>query len=61
MLFSIIERNKRLSAYLKESEWHYTPEHAVERMMWEDYLISKFYSDKISVVDFAVEVGFGFG
>ncbi len=38
-----------------------TPEHSVERMMWEDYLITKCYSDKIPVVDCAVEVGFGCG
>lgn len=45
----------------RQSEWHYTPEHSVERMMWEDYLITKCYSDKIPVVDSAVEVGFGCG
>ena len=58
---SFEEYNAYIYRYLMESEWHYTPEHAVERMMWEDYLISKCYSDKIPVVDCAVEVGFGCG
>ena len=53
--------NAYIYRYLMESAWHYTPEHAVERMIWEDYLISKCYSDKIPVVDCAVEVGFGCG
>ena len=55
------EYNAYVYRYLMESDWHYTPEQAVQRMLWEDYLIMKCYIENIPVSDCAVEVGFGCG
>ena len=58
---SFEEYNAYIYRFLIESSWHNTPEHTVERMMWEDYIIMKCYSDKTPVADCAVEVGYGCG
>ena len=58
---SFEDYNAYIYRYLMESSWHYTPEHAVERMMWEDYIIMKCYTENIPVADCAVEVGYGCG
>ena len=58
---SFEEYNAYIYRFLMESSWHYTPEHAVERKMWEDNIILKCYFDKTPVADCAVEVGYGCG
>ena len=47
--------------FLIESSWHYTPEQAVQRIKDEADYISQCYSDRISVSDCAVEVGYSCG
>lgn len=58
---SFEEYNAYVFRYLIESDWHYIPEQAVQRMMWEDYLITECYEEKTPVADCAVEVGYGCG
>ena len=58
---SFEEYNAYVYRYLIESDWHYTPELAVQRMLWEDYLISKCYISKKPISECAIEVGYGCG
>ena len=47
--------------FLMESSWHYTPEQAVKLMEEESDYISKCYSEKVPIVDCAVDVGYTCG
>lgn len=58
---SFEEYNAFVYRYLIESDWHYKPEQAVERMQYEDYYIVECYINKTPARDCAVEVGFGCG
>lgn len=58
---SFEEYNAYIYRCLIESDWHYTPEEAVERMQWEDYYIVQCYFDKVPVASCAIEIGYGCG
>ena len=58
---SFEEYNAFIYRYLIESNWHYTPEEALERMQWEDFYIVECYLNKTPVSVCAIEVGYGCG
>ena len=44
--------------YLIESDWHYSPERAIDLMQSQDYYIVESYISKTPVAECAVEVGY---
>jgi len=58
---SFEEYNAYVFRCLIESNWHYSPEQAVERIEWEEHYISQSYLEKRPVSECAIEVGYGCG
>ena len=55
------EYNAYIYRYLVESSWQYASKQAVERIVWEEYYISRCFIEKRPVSECAIEVGYGCG